>query len=480
MANSILEQANALASNGGNRINERSSLAEVERLQQEANNAASLAQSKQKRHQAVAQYHASGAEQDKIQGQNLLQQGSAKMMIGGALMAMGGVLMAMAAIPSMGPAMIAKGMAMIGQGLSQLIMGSVDMAQGRQAIARFLEKLELATKHHLISKDEQKIVRKEMTRSRIYEMKKQLLEDLMETLKPMLDQMGLDGTEMNEDQLTKWFDKMFEKGAEMLVNNGLLETDLTDINGQAMFTDEQGNEMRGNHYFMRDDASGDIFSIEVARDTNGNPLTDALGGPLLNMNGGSKEVVEGELKEYLEAHFMMVRFAESIAMSAGLDPHDLNEANEFADLVHKTNITAIREGRLEAPVKIIFEGTEMFFQEWDYENDIPIGPKTPANELAGGDFDRGDIESYQLGMERAEAAMEVLGFNGGNRFNLLMSTTSYGLSPARDKGFLGGVSGRESEAFQNFSDISTTLDIARAQRDILAGSNSDDTGDSRA
>lgn len=99
MANSILQQAQALASDGDSRVNQRSSLAEVQRLQQEATNTAALAQSKQQKHQAVSQYHSSGAEQDKIQGQQLMQQGAAKKGVGAGLVGMGFVLIAMGGIP---------------------------------------------------------------------------------------------------------------------------------------------------------------------------------------------------------------------------------------------------------------------------------------------------------------------------------------------------------------------------------------------
>lgn len=482
MANSIMQQAADLASDGGNRINQRSSLAETERLQQEASNAASLAKVKQKRYQAVAQYNSSGAEQEKIQGQNLMQQGAAKKAIGGGLMGMGGAMVAMgfavsAATAGAGSALIGQGMGMIGQGVSQLVMGGVDQAQGKQALARFQEKLDLATNNDVLSKEENKIVKKEMMRSQVYEMKKQLLEDLMGVMQPMLDKMGVDGQDFNEDQLTKWFDKMMEDGAKTMANGGLLETDLADINGKAMFTDENGEEMTGNFYFMQDEDSGDIFQIEVARDNDGNALTGALGEPLLNMDGGAKEVEDGELKEYLKNIFMFADKAKSMALQVGLDPNDGAQANEFADLVAKTNLTDIKEGRTPAPLKILYEGNKVYLQEWDYENDVPIGPKTPADDLAGGEYDRGDIESYQLALERSDAAMQTLGFAGGSRYNLLMSTADFGLTAeeSNDGGF-GSISGRDSAAFANFGSVSTTLDIAKSQRDVLSGSAADDTG----
>jgi hypothetical protein len=484
MSNSIMQQAAALVNNGEDRMNQRASINEVERLQQEANNAQALAQARQQKHQAVAQYHSSGAEQEKIQGQNLLQQGAAKKAVGGAMMAMGGVMVlvgaAMMILGGAGAGLIGKGMGMIGQGIGQLVMGGVDQAQGRQALARFQEKLDLATSHDIISKEENRIVKKEMTRSQVFEMKKQMLEDIMEVLRPMLDQMGLDGEDMTEDQLTKWFDKMIEKGAEMLVNGGILETDLQGLDGKPMFADEDGQAMTGMHYFMRDEESGSIFKIEVARDAEGNVLTGALGEPLLNMDSGAIEVEDGALKQYLKNQFQMMDYARTMAMQVGLNPDDYNEATEFADLVHKTNLTAIKEGRIPGPLKVIIEGGKVYLQEWDYRLDVPIGPKTPADELAGGDYDRGDIESYQLAMERSDAAMQTLGFAGGARFNLLMSTQKFGFAASRsNEGGFGSMSGRDSEAFANFTSIRNTIDISRSGRDILSSSDADETSNRR-
>jgi hypothetical protein len=481
MSNSIQQQAAALVNNGEDRMSHRASMNEVDRLQQEAVSAQALAQARQQKHQAVAQYHSSGAEQDKLQGQNLLQQGAAKKAAGGAMMAIGGVMIGVgAALGLAGVSLLAKGMGMIGQGIGQLIMGGVDQAQGKQALARFLEKLELATSHDIISKEENKIVQKEMRRSQVFEMKKQMLEDIMEVMRPMLDQMGLDGSEMTEDQITQWFDKMIEKGAEMLVNGGILETDLRGLDGQPMFADEDGQPMTGLNYFMRDEESGSIFKIEVARDAEGNVLTGALGEPLLNMDSGAVEVEDGALKQYLKNQFQMMDYARTMAMQVGLNPDDHGEASEFADLVHKTNITAIAQGRLPGPLKVIIEDSEVFLQEWDYRLDIPIGPRIPADELAGGDYDRGDIESYQLGMERSDAAMQTLGFAGGTRFNLLMSTQKFGFTASRsNEGGFGSISGRDSEAFANFTSIRNTVDLVRSRNDILSGSDADETSDSR-
>ena len=483
MANSIMQQASDLASDGGNRINQRSSLAETERLQQEASNAATLAQAKQQKYQAVSQYQSSGAEQEKIQGQNLMQQGAAKQAIGGGLTGMGAAMVAAgfavsAATAGAGATLIGQGMTMIGQGLTQIVMGGVDQGQGKQALARFQEKLDLATKNDVLSKEENKIVTKEMRRSQVYEMKKQLLNDLMSVMQPMLDKMGEDGKDMTEDQMTKWFDKMMEDGAKTMANGGLLETDLKDTDGKAMFTDENGNAMEGgNFYFMQDKETGSIFQLEVARDSDGNALTGALGEPLLNLDGGAKEVEDGQLKEYLKNIFMFADKAKNMAMQVGLDPNDSAQANEFADLVTKTNLTDIKDGKIPAPLKVIYEGNKVYLQEWDYENDVPIGPKTPADDLAGGEYDRGDIESYQLALERSDAAMQALGFAGGTRFNLLNSTANFGISAeTSDAGGFGDISSRDSSAFANFGSVSTTLDIAKAQKDILSSSTADNTG----
>jgi hypothetical protein len=495
---SIQEQAATRASTSGeNRFQSRGNLDQLEQQKTEADFSSQAAKNKQKAFQAIAQYQQSGAEQEKIQGQQLINSGNAKKAVGGGLVGIGFGMVALGAVIPGGVALIAQGMSMVGQGLGQVIMGGIDVNNGKGALLRAQEKLDKATDNQILSKEEATVVRKETNRSKILEFKKEALKDLMESMKPMLEKIGVNGDELNEKEMSKWFDKMFEQGAKTLANGGILETNLTDTKGDALFTDEKGEPLKGTFYFMKDEQTGDYFQIEPATDKDGNILTGALGEPLLDTEKGVNKVVEGDLKAYLDLQFQFVDLAAQLARQLGtteyndsgeatFTPYDINNLDhmkEFSDLVSKTNIEAIESGQLAGPLKVIEENGEIFLQKWDWKNDIPIGVKIPFDEIAGGTYDRGDIESYQNAMDRSAAALEELDMGAGSKtFNLLAAQDNFNFTSTKSMGKGVGfndLSSRESDAFKNFSNRKSTLELSRTNS-ILETSSSDKTKDGKA
>ena len=499
---SIIDQANQRVQTGESRFQSRGNLEQLESQQSEANFSAEASSAKQKTYQAVSQYMQSGAEQEKVQDQQLINSGNAKKAVGGGLIGMGFGMVALGAALSLaagaGATLVASGMTMVGQGIGQVVMGGVDVANGKGALLRAQEKLDKATNNQILSKQEAKIVRKEMNRSKILEFKKNALKDLIDVMKPKLERMGVNPDELDEKGLSKWFDKMFEQGADTLANGGVMETDLKDTNGQALFTDEKGEALKGTFYFIKDEESGDYFQIEPATDENGNIITGALGEPLLDTEQGVNKVVDCDLKTYLDLSFQFVDIAAQLAETLGTteyndygeasytpyDRDNLDHMKEFADLVGKTNIEAIESGQLEGPLKVIEEEGEIFLQKWDWVNDIPIGLKIPFDEIAGGSYDKGDIESYQAAMDRSAASLEELGIGAGSKtFNLLAAQdnfkfTSTGSFGESDTGF-GDLSGRNSDAFKNFSNVKNTLSLA-SEPSILESSTSGKTKNGKA
>jgi hypothetical protein len=499
---SIIEQANARIDTGESRFQSRGNLDQLESQQSEANFAAQAAKNKQKAHQAVSQYMQSNAGAEEIQGKQLIASGNAKKAVGGGLMGMGfgmvAIGLALSIFGGSGAALVSSGMTMVGQGVGQLVMGGVDVANGKGALLRAQEKLDKATDNNIMSKEEGKVVRKEMNRSKILEFKKNALKDLVDTMRPQLEQMGVNPNELDEKALSKWFDKMFEQGADTLANGGVMETDLKDVNGEALFTDENGEALEGTFYFIRDEESGEFFQVEPATDEEGNIITGALGEPLLDTEQGVNKVVDGDLKRYLDLSFQFVDLAAQAARQlgtteyndlgestyTGYDTNNLEHMKEFADLVGKTNIEAIESGQLEGPLKVIEEEGEIFLQKWDWVNDIPIGLKIPFDEITGGTYDKGNIESYQAAMDRSAAAFEELGIGAGSQtFNLLAAQDNFNFRSTGSLGEssvgFGDLSGRDSDAFRNFSNVRNTLSLAR-EPSILESSTSDKTKDGKA
>lgn len=499
---SIIEQATQKVQTGESRFAARGNVEQLVQQRAEADFASEASAAKQKTFQAVSQYQQSGAEQEKIQGQQLVDSGSAKQSIGGGMMGIGFTMIAVGTAMSIfggaGAALIASGMTSVAQGMGQIITGGVDVSNGQAALLRANEKLEKATANQILSKQEAKVVSKEMNRSKILEFKIAAMKDLVEVMKPMLEEMGIDSESLSEKEMTQWFDKMFEAGAETLANGGILETDLSDTNGQPLFTDDNGEALTGTFYFIQDKESGDFYQVETANDEDGNILTGALGEPLLDTEQGVNKVVDGDLKNFLELQFMFVDLAAQAAGQlgttdyndygeatfTGYDVNNLDHMREFSDLVKKTNVSAIESGQVESPLKVIEENGEIFLQKWDWANDMPAGIKIPLDELAGGSYDNGDMESYQLAMERSSNALEELGIGvGGKTFNLLAAQDNFEYSAQAgfsesELGF-SDISGRNSDEFKNFANIKTTLSLLNTPS-ILDAQQSDETKDGKA
>ena len=483
---SVINEANSNIATGNqfeSRIKEANSIAQLEAQKEQANATADIAKNRQTVYQNIAQYNQSGAEQERAQGQQMINSGNAKQAVGGGLMAIGGVLVAMGLATSIfggaGAALVAKGFGMIGQGVGQIVAGGVERGNGQTLLLIAQEKLDKAVENEILSKQEAKIVKKELNRSQIMEMKIRAFQDMVDVIRPQLEKLGLNPEELDEKKLQKMFDKLLEDGADTLAKGGILETDLTGPDGEPLLQGADGQPLTGTFFFTRDENTGDFFQIDVAKDEDGNILTGALGEPLLDTEN-AKRVADGPLKDFLEMQFQFVDLAAQFARQlgttdyndygegnfAGYDINNLDHMREFSDLVKKTNISAIEDGQLEGPLKTINENGTIYLQKWDWINDIPIGVKVPIDEIAGGGehFDRGDIDSYIAAKDRSERALEELGFSGGpggGLTNLLISEGDFEYDPNRlgsvDFGSFSSISGRNSDAFRDFANVRNSI-----------------------
>jgi hypothetical protein len=472
----------------------RTSLQDAQQQKQDAEFANAAAQNRQKNFQAVAQYNQSGAEQEKVQGDNQKMIGNVQVATGFAQIVMGGVMMAvgaaMNAIPGAGIPMITAGLGSIAKGGADVGMGSASIAQGNAALARAQEKLDLAVANNVMSKEEGIIAAREINRARIMQFKIELLEQMAEVVKPMLEKAGFNTEELNEEQLTKMIDKFAEDAAKSMANGGIMELDLEGADKEAKFTDSNGKELEGNFHFVRDEESGEFFKVELAYDNQGNPLKGALGEPLLDTSKGMVKVEDGDLKKYLELKFLFVdkmkllskELSYASADSAGnitftpYDTKNIEHMREFADLVLKTNNEGIKKGEFASPRKYFSDENGGYFQEWDWKNDVALGPKVYLSELSGDTEDmRSDIENYQLALERSDTALRTLGLNsGGKAFETLSKSVYTGLSPKSSNSKFDNIASRDSQDFTNFKSVSSTFDILRSQTNVLEGSSADD------
>jgi hypothetical protein len=498
MANTIQDQASSMVKGQESRMNTRASISELDRQKQEAEFASEAATNRQQNFQAVSQYNASGAQQETIQGNNLKMTGNIKVASGFGQMMMGGVMMAMAAIPGIGPTMLIEGLGLIAKGGVEVGMGTAEVEQGKQALARAQAKLDLAVENNVLSKQEASIASKEMNRSRIMEFKKELMEQMTEVVKPMLEKAGIKTDEMTEEQLSKMTEKLIEDASKSMANGGIMELDLAGDKKEASFTDANGREMEGTFHFIRDEENGKFFKVELAYDENGNPVKGPLGEPLLDTSKGMTEVESGDLKDYLELKFLFVDKLKLLAKELSyssfdengnvkLIPYDANNIEhmrEFADLTLKTNSDAIKSGSVASPRKFSADEKGQYFQEWDWSKEIPLGPKVYLSELSGETDDmRSNIDNFQIALERSDRALQTLGLNaGGAVFNTLSASGDTGLSPkpAGNGSKILDISSRENQEFANFKSVTTTVGIVRAQSNILDGSNADDLPDGLA
>ncbi len=473
MSNSLQEQGLAAAGQSHS-LNTRSTIDEFDRMRQESQAASEAAQQQSTRFQAVAQYMSSGAEQEKAQGKSLVQAGNLKTSMGMGFIAIGAAVMA---IPMLGPSL---GFPMMVKGMEQVALGAVDRQQGNGMLQRAQEKLNEATNNEILGKQEAVVSRKEIARSQIFERKMKILEQ-------MLKEVGIENRDLSEPEIQKIkaafeanFDKFMGDAAKALANGGVMEIDgLKDANGKDL----------GLQYFIKDEDDGKFYKVNAARDENGEPILGASGEPLLDWENGATQVEDGELLDLLKVKFRFVDELKNLAQTLTttevdgtgnikLVPYDLNNADhmrEFADLVLKSNVADVKSGRTPGPLKYTIEAGVEYFQEWDWSKDIPIGPKTPVDDLYGGKFDRGDIESYQLAIERSQNALGALGLNaGGSRFNLLSRQGYTGLSSqsTTDRSSLDATS-RNSDAFKQFNTPRATIDAIRGNS-VLDGSAPDD------
>lgn len=495
-------------------LNQRGNLSILEAKSAESKFMAEASSSKQKVFRSVSQYQQQGGEEKMMRGQQLVNSGNAKKAMGGALMGAGFGMIAAALFLSGNPftspagaTLLAAGVASVGQGMGQVVMGTTDVANGQGEMMRAQEMLDKATENEVLSKQEAKVIRKEMNRSKILEFKKEALKELIDTIRPQLEELGINTEEMDEKELSKWFDKMFEKGAETLANGGMLETNLDDIDGNPLFFNNDGEKVEGTFYFFKDEESGDYFQVEPAMDDDNNIMTGALGEPLL-LDGSAKKVDDGDLKAYLDLQFQFVDLAKTLSKQLGTtdvndsgeetftpyDTDNIAHMQEFSDLVKKSNFEAIESGQVEGPVKVIHEDGNIFLQKWDWVNDIPIGIKVPFAEITGGTLDNGgavirsndqlgSIEAYQGSIERSQAALEELGLGVGSKsFNLLAGQNNFELGdPLQGVGDLGfgNISGRNSDAFQQFQGLGAAVAQSR-ETSILDSQQSDKTNNGNA
>ncbi len=489
MGNSIQEQATqAISSNS--RLSQEGTIQSYQDLKDQSAFLADVAKESQERQQAVAKYMASGAEQNKQQGQTFMMTGSIKTGVGMGFIAMGAAMMAL-------PFVQGPGLKMMVKGVEKVAEGAIDRNQGKKLLGLAEQALEEATRHSIMGKQEAKVAQKEMSRSRVFEAK-------IQVLRQMLNELGIENPNLSEKQLqelkvkfTQNFDKFMQDGAKALLNDGVMEVEgLQDKDGKKL----------GTQFFIKE--GDDYFMLEVPRDENGDPIKGAEGEPLIKIDKESghlgTKVEDGDLKDLLDVKF---RFVDELKkMSGGLTttefdadghamsvPYDLtNKAHleEFVDLIFKTNVSDIASGKAPAPLHYSEDNGVPGFQKGEYDldpNSANFGRFTPTgifesfDDIGGGKDPRGKgIESYQLAIQRSQNALTELGLNqGGTIYNYVGPQEDHsGRGPTSPTNT--DTSGRSSDAFTQFKNSinsSVTLDQARGlirqSTDILGGSAAD-------
>jgi hypothetical protein len=293
-------------------------------------------------------------------------------------------------------------------------------------------------------------------------------------------------------------DKFSEDASKCLANDGIMEVNLEGANREGAFKDVNGNELNGTFHFIRDEKTKEFYKVELVYDEKDNVAKGALGEPLLDTSKGMVKVEDGDLKDYLELKFLFVdkfkllakglTFADTDANgNIRLIPYDTNNREhmeEFADLIKKTNFKGIASGEITAPRKYSSDEQGGFFQEWDWDKDIPLGPKVYISEIYGETKDmRSDIDNYQIALERTDRALQTLGMqSGGNVFGLLSSSGNTSLSPKAkptESRFLQ-ITARDSGEFASYRNVSSTIDALRSQNNILESSTGDDLPEGQA
>lgn len=490
-----------VSSSGSNErsFDARKSSNDFERMRQEALASGDAAKSRQANYQAIAKYNSSGAQQNKAQGTQLQMTGQVKIaggfiqiMMGGAMLAKG---MAMNAVPGAGTPFIIEGTSFIAKGGTDVMFGGQDVQSGKRLLQIAQEQLQLAVDNNILDKSMGAVVLKAMNLARTMEFKKEMMEQLAEVLKPMLEKAGFNTQEMNEDQLMKFMDTFSESAGKALANGGVMEIDLEGSDKEAKFLDANGDELSGTFNFIRDEETGEFYQVELAYDEEGNVQKDVFGNPLLDPTKDVKKVEEGDLKDYLEIKFLFVDKFKLLAKELSyasfdssenlqLVPYDVNNPEhmrEFADLINKTNFQAIKSGAMEAPRKFGVDDDGQYFQAWDWTNNLPVGPKTYMSEIYGEtDEMRSNIDNFQLALDRSNNALNNLGLQpGGGYFNTLSSSSDTSLTPKKsnDRYGLGDIASREGQAYADFRSVTVTRDLLNAQNNILQSPSLDNVGE---
>jgi hypothetical protein len=486
--------------NEDSKFSMRNSVNELERMRQESQMASQVAKEKQVNYAAVAAFNSSGAREDEAKGNTMMMTGTVKVAGGFAQMFLGGAMLAkglaMNALPGAGTPFMIEGMSLIAKGTLDVGAGKVDQEQAKQALARAQERLDIATQNNILGRQEAVMVIKEENRARIMEFKKELTEQMAEVIKPMLERAGINAQELTDEDIEKQMDKLFESGAKCLASGGIMEIDLEGQDKEASFKDSNGDELKGNFYFTRDEENGDYYKVDLAYDGDGNPLKGTLGENLLDTSKGVSKVEDGDLKKYLDLKFLIVDKLELLSKelcytnfdsndNIQLTPYnskDLKHMTEFADLVMKTDFEDIKSGKLIAPRKAGVDDNGKFFQAWDWINNVPLGPKTYESEIYGETEDmRGSIDNYQLALNRSSTALQALGMEpGGAVFNVLNATGNTNLKSKDVGNQVRNSPGMDSIEFLDFKSALSTMTMVGSQRDILSSSSSDDLPDGLA
>lgn len=493
MANSITDSSVQGLNSANQKMTQAGTIQAFEAMKQESTFLADVSKQNQERQAAVAKYMSSGAQQNAQQGQTFMMSGSIKMGVGTGFVAMGAAMMA---IPFVGPA---QGLAMISKGVAQIAQGAIDQNQGKKLIGLANQALEEATEHDILSKQEAKVAQKEVSRSRVFESK-------IQVLRQMLNELGIENENLTDKQLQEMrqkfvqnFDKFMQDGAQALLHDGVMAVD--------GLQDKDGNKL-GTQYFIKQ--GDDYFNLDIPRDENGDPIKGAEGEPLIKLDTtdghlGTK-VEDGNLKDLLDVKF---RFVDELKkMAGGLSttefdvdgraisvPYDLsNRAHleEFVDLIYKTNINDIASGAAPSPLHYSEDSGVPGLQkgEWDLDaNSANFGRFTPTGnfvsfeDMAGGRNPRANgIDSYTLAISRSQNALTELGLNqGGNIYNYVGPQQNHDAYTATvDSGNSDNSGSRNSDAFAAFkASVSSAVTLSQARglisqnTDVLSGSVAD-------
>lgn len=409
---------------------------------------ASAEETKQRARQraASARKNQSSAKEAAAQAQARRQSGTEGMNQGGMQKAMGATQVGIGSLQvGIGAALLAKAAASAGlfsmdsavawgmviAGTGQQVNGGMMIAQGNQKIDKGTGMLAEAAELGLISKQEASAANKEMIRSQLLESKAAMKEMTAEMMQQQNQQLPPE-QQLSEEQLQnfganldKIYDKAFQAGAETLKNGGITTMETED----------------GPRYFIKDEANeGAITEVSIQTDENGEAALDEHGRlqvdeklGAVNTEDGPKLTAEetGELVITMSVVMGMERMItgddadgipplarieidhETGSISKGkFNINDPEQMNEFAMIA----ATADEE---PPPLKFIEdeETGDLYFQEWNWDNDTAIGEKISLKDIAGGENADKDL---------AQATLAKTGLQeGGSRYQVLEHIVNY-------------------------------------------------------